>query len=181
MSLAFESIAPGNRFEFHPHSVLDGNHGSCLEYKSRPGRAYLVNGRRIIAVHQHMPTPLAHSHHEQLDLEIGGRLPLCENLQDPLLGILVLRRRSLRTFEPADHVFTRYSPFLSCCRTIRSAPMDFLSWKGFNGVCEQLISAGRHTWAPSRRNAFSRVKSRGIFLMRNPIGMSVISVPDHQR
>src|SRR5881397_1092489 len=115
MSLAFEAIAPGNRFEFDPDSVLDGNHGSCLEYKSRPGRAYLVNGRRIIAVHQHMPTPLAHSHHEQLDLEIGGRLPLSENLQYPLLGILVLRRRSLRTFEPADHVLHRYSPLLCLC------------------------------------------------------------------
>src|SRR5882724_10842034 len=105
MSLAFESIAPGNRFEFDPDSVLDGNHGSRLEYKSGPGRAYLVNGRRIIAIHQHMPTPLAHSHDEHLNLEIGGRLPLSENFQDPLLGILILRRRSLRTFEPADHVF----------------------------------------------------------------------------
>jgi hypothetical protein len=28
-----------------------------------------------------MPTPLAHSHHEYLDLEIGGGLPLSENLQ----------------------------------------------------------------------------------------------------
>src|SRR4029450_10867147 len=104
MSRAFESIAPGNRFEFDPDSVLDGNHGSCLEYKSRPGRAYLVNSRRIIAVHHQMATPLAHSHQEQLDLEIVGRLPLSENLQYPLLGILVLHRRSLRTFEPADHV-----------------------------------------------------------------------------
>src|SRR5207244_6857409 len=91
MSFAFESIAPGNRFEFDPDSVLYGNDGSCLEYKSRPGRAYLVNGRQVIAVHQQMPTPLAHSHNEQLDLEIGGRLPLSENLQYPLLGILVLR------------------------------------------------------------------------------------------
>src|SRR5205809_3603986 len=110
MSLAFEAIAPGDRFEFDPDSVLDGNHGSCLEYKSRPGRAYLVNGRRIVAVHQHMPTPLAHSHNEHLDLEIGGRLPLSENLQYSLLGILVFRRRSLRTFEPANHVFHWYFP-----------------------------------------------------------------------
>src|SRR5712692_10146636 len=110
MSLAFESIAPCNRFEFDPDSILDGNHGSCLELKSRPCRAYLVNGQRIVAVHQHMPAPLAHSHDEQLDLEIGGRLPLRENLQYPLLGILVLRRRSLRTFEPADHVLHRHPP-----------------------------------------------------------------------
>src|SRR6266576_1694375 len=113
MSLAFESIAPGNRFQFDPHSVLDGNHGSRLDFKSRIGRAELVNGQRIVAVHQHMPTPLAHSHDEHLDLEIGGRLPLSENLQYPLLDILVLRRRSLRTFEPADHVLHRYSPLLS--------------------------------------------------------------------
>src|SRR5947207_10210489 len=99
MSLPFESIAPGNRLEFDPDSVLDGNHGPRLEYKRRPGRANLVNGRRILAVHQHVPTPLAHSHHEQLDLEIGGRLPLSENLQYPLLGILIFQRGSLRTFE----------------------------------------------------------------------------------
>src|ERR1700674_2051475 len=110
MSLALESIAPGNRFEFDPDSVLDGNHGSCLEFKSRPGRAYLVNGRRLVAVHQHMPTPLAHSHDEPLDLEIGGRLPLSENLQYPLLGILVLHGRTLRAFEPADHVLHRHPP-----------------------------------------------------------------------
>src|SRR3990170_6155517 len=113
MSLAFESIAPSNRFQFHPDSVLDRNHGSRLEFKSRPRRAYLVNRHWIIAVHQHMPTQLAHSHNEQLDLESGRRLPLSENLQYPLLGILVLRRRSLRTFEPADHVLHGYSPLLS--------------------------------------------------------------------
>src|SRR6266568_3160259 len=113
LSLAFEAIAPGNRFEFDPDRILDGNHGSCLEFKSRPGRAYLVNGRRIVAVHQHMPTPLAHSHDEHLDLEIGGRLPLSEYLQYPLLGILVFHRRTLRTFEPADHVFHWYSLLLS--------------------------------------------------------------------
>jgi hypothetical protein len=45
--------------------------------------------QRLIAIHQHIPTPIAHPHHEQLDLEIGGRLPLSENLQYPLLGILV--------------------------------------------------------------------------------------------
>src|SRR5207237_2983014 len=110
MSLAFESIAPGNRFEFDPDSVLDGNHGSCLEYKSRPGRAYLVNSRRIIAVHQHMPTPLAHAHHEQLDLEISGCLPLSENLKYTLLGILVFCRRFLRSFESADQVHHQYLP-----------------------------------------------------------------------
>ena len=67
-------------------------------------RAKLVNGQRIVAVHQHMPAPLADPHYEQFDLEIGGRLPLTEHLKDSLLGILVLHRRTLRAFEPADHV-----------------------------------------------------------------------------
>src|SRR6266481_1727537 len=113
MSVALQPVTPGNSFEFDPDSVRDGNHGSCLEFKSRQGRAELVNGQRIVAVHQHVPTPLAHSHNEQLDLEIGGRLPLSENLQYPLLRILVLRRRSLRTFEPADHVLHWHPPRLS--------------------------------------------------------------------
>lgn len=94
MSAAFQSIAPGDSFEFDPDCVLDGNHGSRLEFESRVGRAELVNGQRIVAVHQHVPTPFAHSHYEQLDLEAGGRLPLTEHLKYPLLGILVLRRRT---------------------------------------------------------------------------------------
>src|SRR5205823_10001875 len=98
ISLAFQSVAPGDRFLFDPDGVFDGDHGSCLEFKSRPGRADLVNCDWIVAIDQHMPAPLAHAHHEQLDLEIGRRLPLSEYLQYPLLGILVLRRRSLRTF-----------------------------------------------------------------------------------
>src|SRR3990172_6975097 len=110
MSLAFQSIAPGNSFEFDPDSVLDGDHGSRLEFKCREGRACLVNRQRIVAVHQHVPTPLADSHYEELDLESRGRLPLTEHLKYPLLGILVLRRRTLRAFEPADHVLRRYPP-----------------------------------------------------------------------
>src|SRR6266481_7423517 len=113
MSRALQPVAPVNRFQFHPDSVHDGNHGSRLEFKSRQHRAELVNRQRIVAIQHHIPTPVTHSYNEQLDLEIGGRLPLSENLQYPLLGILVLRRRSLRTFEPADHVFHRYSPLSS--------------------------------------------------------------------
>src|SRR2546425_8195695 len=52
-----------------------------------------------------MPTPLAHTHYEELDLKIGWRLPLTKHLKDSLLSILVLRRRTLRALEPADHVF----------------------------------------------------------------------------
>ncbi len=92
MLLAFEPITKGNCFKLHPDGVHNRNHWPCFEYKSREGRADLVNSQRIIAVHQHIPTPIAYSHHEDLDLEIGGRLPLSKNLQDPLLGILVLHR-----------------------------------------------------------------------------------------
>src|SRR5436190_20548092 len=113
MSVAFQPISPGNSLEFDPDSVLDGNHGSCLEFKSREGRTCLVNGHRIVAVYQHVPTPLAHSHYEQFDLEIGGRLPLTEHIKYSLLGILVLRGRTLRAFEPADHVLYRHPPLLS--------------------------------------------------------------------
>src|SRR5713101_68164 len=130
MSAAFQAIAPGDGFEFDPDSVLDCNHWSCLHFKSRQGRAELVNGQRIVAVHQQVPTPLAHSHNEQLDLEIGGRLPLSENLQYPLLGILVLRRRSLRTFEPTDHVLHRYSPL-----SIELMSSERLSFRVWTATC----------------------------------------------
>src|SRR5216684_9163163 len=110
MSLAFESIPKGNRFLFHPDSVHDGNHGAHLEYKSRQHRAELVNRQRIVAIQHHIPAPVTHSYYEQLDLEIGGRLPLSENFEYPLLGILILHRRSLRTFGPGEHVFHWYSP-----------------------------------------------------------------------
>ena len=52
MSLAFQSVAPGDGFEFDPDCVFDGNHGSRLEFESRVRRAELVNGQRIVAVHQ---------------------------------------------------------------------------------------------------------------------------------
>src|SRR5712671_5851707 len=52
-----------------------------------------------------MPTPLAHTYDEKLDLEIGWRLPLTKYLENPLLGILILYGRTLRALEPADHIF----------------------------------------------------------------------------
>jgi hypothetical protein len=76
MSLAFQSVAPGDCFEFDPDCVLDGNYGARPEFKCGERRAKLVNRQRIVAVHQHMPTPLAHTHYKKLDLEIGWRLPL---------------------------------------------------------------------------------------------------------
>src|SRR6266436_1971099 len=90
--LAFEPIPKGNRFLFHPDSVHDGNHGARLEYKSRQHRAELMNRQRIVAIQHHISAPVSHPYYEQLDLEIGGRLPLRENLQYPLLSILVFYR-----------------------------------------------------------------------------------------
>src|SRR4030067_1150343 len=60
--------------------------------------------------HRLAPPPPAVAHYQQLDLESRGRLPLTEHLKYPLLGILVLRRRTLRAFEPADHVLPRHPP-----------------------------------------------------------------------
>src|SRR5712691_6793782 len=110
MLLAFEPITKCNRFKLHSDSIHNGNHWPCFEYKYRQHREELVNCQRIVAVQQHIPTPVTHSYDEQLDLEIVGRLPLSENLQYPLLGILVLHRRPLRTFGPTDHVLHRYPP-----------------------------------------------------------------------
>ena len=72
-----------------------------------------MNARWIVAVHQHMPTPFAHSHYEQLDLEICGRLLFSEYFKYSLLGILVLYRRTLRAFEPTDHVLQEHPPLPS--------------------------------------------------------------------
>src|SRR2546422_11734859 len=96
MLLAFEPITKGNRFLFYADSVHDGNHGARLEHKRRQHRAELVHRQRIVAIQHHVPAPVTHSDHEQLDLEIGGRLPLRENLQNPLLGILVFDGGTLR-------------------------------------------------------------------------------------
>jgi hypothetical protein len=112
MSLAFQAIAPGDYFEFATNGVLDGDYGVHLEYKCGQHRAKLVNGYWIVALHQHMPTPLTHADYEKLDLEIGWRLPLAKHLEDSLLGILVLYRRTLRAFEPADYLISCSSPLL---------------------------------------------------------------------
>ena len=49
-----------------------------------------MNGHEIVALEQHMPAPLANAYHEEFDLEIGGRLPLTEDLENSLLRILLL-------------------------------------------------------------------------------------------
>ena len=47
MSLAFQSVAPGDYFEFAADSVLDADHGVHLEYKGREHGAKRVNRQRI--------------------------------------------------------------------------------------------------------------------------------------
>src|SRR5207249_2202006 len=69
-SLRFQSIAPGDHLEFAADGFLDRNDGPRLEYESRKHRAEFVNGQRVVTVHQHVPTPLPHSHHEEFDLEV---------------------------------------------------------------------------------------------------------------
>src|SRR2546428_14182659 len=110
MSAAFQPVAPGNYLKFAADGFLDRNDGMHLEYESRKHRTEFVNGQRIVTLYQHVPAPLTDSHHEELDLEVGGRLPLTEHLKDSLLGILVLHGRTLRAFEPADHVLHRHPP-----------------------------------------------------------------------
>src|SRR5712671_5910220 len=61
-----------------------------------------------------MPTPLAHTYDEKLDLEIGWRLPLTKYLENPLLGILILYGRTLRALEPADHISHVLLLFCKC-------------------------------------------------------------------
>src|SRR6266853_2341473 len=107
-SLTFEAITKGNGFEFDSDSVFDWNHWTRLEHKRRQHRTELVDRRRIITIQHHVAAPVTHSNHEQLDLEIGGRLPLRENLQNPLLCVLVFDRRTWRAFGLGEHVFHRY-------------------------------------------------------------------------
>ena len=70
MLLAFQSVTPGHDFEFGSDCVLDGDYGTRLEFECREHRAKLVNRQWIAAVHQQIPTPIAYTNHEELDLEI---------------------------------------------------------------------------------------------------------------
>src|SRR5580704_8794268 len=102
-------VAPGHDFEFGLDGVHDWNHRPRLHGKGGEHRAELVNRQGIVALHQQMPAPIAYPHHEELDFEILWRLPLAKHLQDSFLCSLILRRRPLRAFVPADHVFHRIS------------------------------------------------------------------------
>ena len=109
-SRPFEPIAKCDRFKLDPNGIHHRHHGPRLEHERRQHRAELVDRQRIVAVQHHVAAPIADADHEQLDLEIVRRLPLGEDLEDALLGTLVLHRRALRALGPAEHVFHGYPP-----------------------------------------------------------------------
>jgi len=132
--LTLESVAKRNRFEFNANGIVNWNHRSRFKHKGRKHRAEFVNRGRIVAIQQHVTAPVTHTNHEHLDLEIPGRLPLREHLQNSFLRVLVFNGRTLRTFCPSQHVLHLHSPvekcsqqllepsvvlFLSSCRRIR--------------------------------------------------------------
>src|SRR5207302_132983 len=107
--LTFQSIAVGHRFEFHANGVGDGNDGTSFEREGRQHRTELMHFERIVTFHQHIPAPITDANDERLDLEIRGRFPRAEDLQNSLLCIFVLDGRALRTFIPSDHVLHDFS------------------------------------------------------------------------
>src|SRR5713226_6759188 len=152
LSGVFQSISPGNYLEFAADGFLDRNDRMHLEYESRKHRTEFVNGHRIITFHQHMPTPLADSYYEEFDLEIGGRLPLTEYLKDSLLSILVLHGRTLRAFEPADHVLHRHPPNSvgprnDCC--LDELTLAFSCGRANSIQAERIRLLEKHAIAPS--------------------------------
>src|SRR5206468_1656631 len=92
LSLPIKSITKGDRFQFDPNSIFNRNHRTRFEDKRRQHRAELVDRRGIVAIQHHIASPVAHPNHEQFDLEIFRGLPLPENLQNPLLSVLVFYR-----------------------------------------------------------------------------------------
>src|SRR6476620_576459 len=104
MSVSFESVAPRHHLEFGTDSVRNRNYRTHFKRKRRQHRTEFMQRQRIVAIHQQISTPIAHAYHEELNLEIGGSLPLTENLEDPRLGLFVFGGRTLRAFVPRDHV-----------------------------------------------------------------------------
>ena len=64
-----------NAWEKHPGRSLgtrQNDHARAVVVE----QSYLANRQWIVALHQHLPTPLAHSHHEHLDLSWDWRRAL---------------------------------------------------------------------------------------------------------
>ena len=110
MSLDFESVAPSHDFEFGTDGVPDRNYGTHLEGEGRQHRTKFMERQWVVAIHQQISSPIAHAYHEELDLKIGGRLPLPKNLEDSRLSLLVFGGRTLWAFGPANHVLHRILP-----------------------------------------------------------------------
>src|SRR5262249_47405028 len=68
-SLAFQSISPGYDLEFAVDGLFHRYDGVHLEPKRGEHRTEFVNGHQIVALHEHVPAPLAHSDHKEVDLE----------------------------------------------------------------------------------------------------------------
>jgi hypothetical protein len=79
--LIFQSIAVGNRFEFHANSVGDGDHWASFESEGRQHRTELMHFERVVTFYQPKPAPITDADDERLDFEIGGRFPRAEDLQ----------------------------------------------------------------------------------------------------
>src|ERR1051326_4341995 len=112
MSFAFQAISPVDDLEFAADGFFDRDDGVHLEHERWEHRTEFVNGHQIVALHQHVPAPFADSDHKEVDLEITWCIPLAENFEDSLLGVLVFHRRALRALEPTDHILHLYTPLL---------------------------------------------------------------------
>src|SRR5437867_3861508 len=71
-SLAFQSIPPGDGFEFDADGVFDGDDGAGFEHECGEHGTEFVDGELIVAVEQHVAPPVANANHEHFDFEIGG-------------------------------------------------------------------------------------------------------------
>jgi hypothetical protein len=89
VSIEIQTIAPCHDFEFAAHGVRDWNDRSRLKFEGRKHRAELVHGDRIIAVGQHIATPIPNTDQEQFDLEVGGAFPLAKYIKYPLLRFFI--------------------------------------------------------------------------------------------
>src|SRR5205814_4509235 len=98
---------------------------------------------RIVTFHQHIPAPITDADDERLDLEIRGRFPRAEYLQNSLLCIFVLDGRTLRTFVPSDHVLHDFSPLshFVICPVVYRDGLAIGHWEAWGKDMDRLCSA----------------------------------------
>src|SRR4051794_39668191 len=83
-------VAERHRGLLRPHGVQHRHDWPRLKNEGRQHGAKIMDREWIITIHQHVAAPVANADDEHLDLEILGRFPLQENLEDSLLGVLVV-------------------------------------------------------------------------------------------